>query len=371
MPGGASDCSDCGKEKLLRERLLAEFVGVFFLAFTIGVAVAGGSPLAPFAIGLILGIQIFQFGSVSGGQFNPAVTLAVFLAGRRKLSPAITAAYIGTQMLAAFIGALLAYAITERTFCFHYDFFATSDPSGSTRFGFWGTSAIIEIIFTTVLASSVLHAGTSFDAPNHYFGFVIGGTVLAGALASGGFDQGSFNPAVTFGFNIVNFFSDINRQRSGRLFAGVGPVDTRFPDGLSWVLFLLCPFIGSVFAALIFRATRGEEYPGGQWDLSDIFMRPTVSAAKAPLVSATMDKGMMQKDMMGIPNVAMNVAMDVGMDKADGAMMDDGGASGTAKKMDEGRTMMDDGRASGTAKMMDEGRTKTPIKLNTKPEARE
>eukprot|EP00419_Tripos_fusus_P069569 CAMPEP_0172898504 /NCGR_PEP_ID=MMETSP1075-20121228/159815_1 /TAXON_ID=2916 /ORGANISM="Ceratium fusus, Strain PA161109" /LENGTH=49 /DNA_ID= /DNA_START= /DNA_END= /DNA_ORIENTATION= len=47
------------------------------------------------------------------------------------------------------------------------------------------------------LCGTVLTAGTSFDAPNHYFGFAIGGTVLAGATACGGFDQGSFNPAVT------------------------------------------------------------------------------------------------------------------------------------------------------------------------------
>jgi aquaporin Z len=84
-------------QKLLRERLLAECVGTFFLVLTIGVSVAGGGPNAPVAIGLILGIQIYTFGSVSGGMFNPAVTLAVLLSGRGKITPPHAAAYMGAQ----------------------------------------------------------------------------------------------------------------------------------------------------------------------------------------------------------------------------------------------------------------------------------
>lgn len=238
-------------EKLLRERLLAECVGTFFLVLTIGVSVAGGGSNAPVAIGLILGIQIYTFGSVSGGMFNPAVTLAVLLSGRGKITPKHAAAYMGVQFLGAFLGALIAFGVTEKTFCFHYE------SNLLTPTNYWGSCFILEVLFTMALCGTVLAAGTSFDAPNHYFGFAIGGTVLAGATACGGFDQGSFNPAVTFGINLVNYFS----SDSQKLGFEMGDIDTMTPDAGSWFTFLFAPWIGGALAAAVFRGTRGEEYP--------------------------------------------------------------------------------------------------------------
>eukprot|EP00408_Alexandrium_pacificum_P041316 CAMPEP_0171244778 /NCGR_PEP_ID=MMETSP0790-20130122/47045_1 /TAXON_ID=2925 /ORGANISM="Alexandrium catenella, Strain OF101" /LENGTH=88 /DNA_ID=CAMNT_0011711947 /DNA_START=35 /DNA_END=297 /DNA_ORIENTATION=+ len=63
------------RHTLMREKLLAEFVGTFFLVLTVGTAVhSSGKDMAGVAIGLALGIQIYTFGAVSGGFFNPAVT---------------------------------------------------------------------------------------------------------------------------------------------------------------------------------------------------------------------------------------------------------------------------------------------------------
>lgn len=238
------------KTKLLRERLLAECVGTFFLVFTIGVSVAGGGANAAVGIGLILGIQIYTFGSVSGGFFNPAVTLAVLLSGRGKISAPHAAMYMGIQFLGALIGALMAFGVTEKTFCFHYD----SNPL--TPANYWGSCFILEMFFTMALCGTVLAAGTSNDAPNHYFGFAIGGTVLAGATACGGFDQGSFNPAVTFGINMANYFSGDDNK----LGMEAGDINTLTPDGGSWVTFLFAPWLGGVLAAAVFRGVRGEEY---------------------------------------------------------------------------------------------------------------
>jgi len=221
-------------EAILRERLLAEFVGTFFLVLTIGVGVAGGGPLAPVAIGLVLGIQIFTFGAVSGAFFNPAVALAVLLTGRGKISRKDTALYVVVESLAAALGACISYAVTGSTFCFNYDA--------------WGTSFLLEMLFTAVLGGAVLTTGTSNDAPNHYFGFAIGMSVTAGALASGGFDQGSFNPAVTFGINFANYLNSDSASH---------------PSIGSWFLFLLAPLLGGALAAGIFVGTRGNEYGGG------------------------------------------------------------------------------------------------------------
>src|SRR5262245_28401394 len=64
------------------KKYLVEFIGTFFLVFTVGFAIRTNAQFAPFAIGAILMVMIFAGGHVSGGHFNPAVTLAAFLRGR-------------------------------------------------------------------------------------------------------------------------------------------------------------------------------------------------------------------------------------------------------------------------------------------------
>ena len=65
-------------------KYIAELIGTFFLVLTIGCTVIGGNAgvIPPLAIGAALMVMIFAGGHVSGGHFNPAVTLAVFLRGR-------------------------------------------------------------------------------------------------------------------------------------------------------------------------------------------------------------------------------------------------------------------------------------------------
>ncbi|CAE8668942.1 unnamed protein product, partial [Polarella glacialis] len=119
----ARDVDDGAEEEEddhLREKLLAEFVGTFFLVLTVGVAVHSGGILAPLAIGGMLGIQIYTFASVSGGMFNPAVTLAVLLSGRGKIKPLEAGLYIAVQILAGIIAGLIALGITDESFCFDY-----------------------------------------------------------------------------------------------------------------------------------------------------------------------------------------------------------------------------------------------------------
>src|SRR6266576_4994906 len=59
-----------------------EAIGTFFLVFTVGAAVGSGSPFAPLGIGVVLMVMIYAGGHLSGGHYNPAVTLAVLVRGK-------------------------------------------------------------------------------------------------------------------------------------------------------------------------------------------------------------------------------------------------------------------------------------------------
>src|ERR1700749_549985 len=88
-------------------KYLAEFIGTFFLVLTIGCTVIGhgAGPFAPLAIGSVLMVMIFAGGHISGGHFNPAVTLGVWLRG--KCDTRDVAPYMIFQTVGAMVAALV------------------------------------------------------------------------------------------------------------------------------------------------------------------------------------------------------------------------------------------------------------------------
>ena len=67
-------------------KYITEFIGTFFLVFTVGCTGigAGAGVIAPLAIGAALMVMVFAGGHISGGHYNPAVTTGVFLRGKLK-----------------------------------------------------------------------------------------------------------------------------------------------------------------------------------------------------------------------------------------------------------------------------------------------
>ena len=84
-------------------RYLVEFIGTFFLVATVGFTVIepGAGPLAPLAIGSVLMVMVYAGGHVSGGHYNPAVTLAVWMRGR--CDTADVPGYMISQVLGAIV----------------------------------------------------------------------------------------------------------------------------------------------------------------------------------------------------------------------------------------------------------------------------
>ncbi len=167
------------------KKYIVEFIGTFFLVFTVGTAVRSGAPLAPLAIGSALMVMIFAGGHISGGHFNPAVTLAVTLRG--KSSPKDFIPYWAAQFLAGLVAALLVNALFNGK--------AASPALHGTV-----PSLIVEFLFTFALAWVVLNTATAKGTTgNSFYGLAIGFTVLTGAIAVGGISGGAFNPAVGLG----------------------------------------------------------------------------------------------------------------------------------------------------------------------------
>src|SRR5260370_41701045 len=85
---------------------VTEFIGTLVLVFIVGCAIFSGSALAPLAIGAALMVLVYAGGHISGGHYNPAVTLGVFLRGKIPLADA--GPYWAAQFIGAFLAAWLA-----------------------------------------------------------------------------------------------------------------------------------------------------------------------------------------------------------------------------------------------------------------------
>jgi aquaporin Z len=178
-------------------KYLVEFIGTFFLVFTIGMTVVTpGHDLAPLAIGSVLMVMIFAGGHVSGAHYNPAVTLAVMLRGKVGLSDAI--AYWISQVAAAALAASVVLLLKGNP----------DKPDANLNVTH---ALIVEFLFTFALCYVVLNVATAKGtANNSFYGLAIGFTVLAGAIAVGGVSGGAFNPAVAVGITILGKVSAAN-----------------------------------------------------------------------------------------------------------------------------------------------------------------
>lgn len=173
-------------------KYLTEFIGTFFLVFTIGNVVIkpGAGDFAPIAIGSILMVMIYAGGHISGAHYNPAVTTAAFVRGRCPASD--VPGYFAAQFLAAIVAALLVG--------FLKGFPAMDTPVPLNIL----PSLVAEFLGTFALAYVVLNVATSKEtAGNSNYGLAIGFTVVACAYALGGVSGGAFNPAVALGITVM------------------------------------------------------------------------------------------------------------------------------------------------------------------------
>ncbi|KAG9334798.1 hypothetical protein JZ751_006547 [Albula glossodonta] len=146
------------------------------------------------AHGLALAIVIALFGEISGGHFNPAVSLTVFLTGG--LHAVLLVPYIAAQVIGGMIGAGLAKAIsTSETY---------SNASGAAFNAVQSdaqvSAAIVaEMVMTLFLTLAVCLGAINGRTRSPLAPFCIGLTVAANILAGGAVSGACMNPARAFG----------------------------------------------------------------------------------------------------------------------------------------------------------------------------
>ncbi len=206
-------------------KYFVEMVGTFFLVFTVGMtAIEPGAGLfAPIAIGGILAVMIFAGGHISGGHFNPAVTIGVWMRGN--FSAGELPGYLIGQMVGGVLGALTAIYLKGEAL-------EVVPLSPQVM-----PALLAEFLFTFALVWVVLNVATAMGTKgNSFYGLAIGVTVMAGAFAVGGISGGAFNPAVAVGISLIG--------------------------AVSWSafwIFLVANLGGGIVAALAFRYTHPEE----------------------------------------------------------------------------------------------------------------
>jgi MIP family channel proteins len=220
--------------------LVAEAVGTFLFFFIGAGAVVltthsgdGGPGLVGVALahGLVLAVLVSAFGAISGGHFNPAVTVAVRLAGRIEWSHAVM--YVAAQLIGAVGAGFALRAVFPESSWQPTDIGTPALGAGISI----GAGIAIEAVGTLVLVLAVF--GTAIDPRGPKIGgLAIGLALTADILLAGPLTGGAVNPARWFGPAVAS-----------------GNFD-------NWYVWWVGPLIGAIVAAVLYRYVfEGEASP--------------------------------------------------------------------------------------------------------------
>ena len=179
---------------------IAEAIGTFALCFigagsiVLNTKTGGDVGLIGIALahGLILSVMISALGGLSGGHFNPAVTIGFLVTKKQEVGAGIS--YIISQLIGATVAGLLLRII------FAPDVWQKAHL-GTPMLGdgvSFGTGILVEIVLTFFLVTAIWGTAVDDRKPD-VGGFAIGLTVAADILMGGPLTGASMNPARTFG----------------------------------------------------------------------------------------------------------------------------------------------------------------------------
>jgi aquaporin Z len=223
--------------------VVAEVIGTFTLVF-IGTATAvlagsgllgeGGMPIIAiaFAFGFTLMVLVYAIGPISGCHINPAVTIAMVIAGKLEAKHAVP--YIVAQVIGALLASLVLLALLSG-FVSYDKVTHGLGANGSPDILSSGSSLGWEIVLTALFLYVILNA-TSAKATAGAAGLAIGGFLFVAHLIGVPLGDSSLNPARSIG---------------PALFVGGEAMKSL------WI-FIVGPIVGAVIGLLLYKATGGE-----------------------------------------------------------------------------------------------------------------
>ncbi len=217
------------------KKYTAELIGTMVLVLIgCGSAVIAGSFIGYYGIALAFGLSVlamvYAIGSISGCHINPAISIAMFVAG--KLSVKDTVFYVVFQCVGATIGAGILYGIASGLPTFTIakglgqNGYGTASPVGYSLPAVFVAEVVLTFIFLLVIFGS-----TSERAPKGFAGLAIGLTLTMIHLVAIPIDGTSVNPA---------------RSLGPALFVGGTALSQ------VWV-FWVAPIIGGIIAAIVWK----------------------------------------------------------------------------------------------------------------------
>lgn len=220
----------------LSRRLAAETFGTFLLVFgVVGVALwYPDSDVKPLVVGLAVGIAVlagaYAVGHISGGHFNPAVTLGAAAAGRTPWSS--VPLYIVAQLVGGLLAALIHYLIVL-TAPGNDPAAALSGASNHFDHGFAPllTVLVLEIVITAIFVWIILGVTAEGSTTAGFAPLAIGLSLALFHFIAIPLDNASLNPA---------------RSIATAVFGG--------GDALSEVwLFIVAPLVGAAIAGFTYK----------------------------------------------------------------------------------------------------------------------
>ena len=183
--------------RLLLQQAVAEFIGPFALVFlgAGSIIMTGGDNLVAIGLahGLAIGVMIAAAGHISGGSYNPAVTIGLAIAG--KLTPKQTVTYIIAELAGAFFAALALLAIFPASV---RDAVSLGVPQVGDRFE-PGAALFAEVILTFFLMYVIFGAAVDQRSDKSIAALAIGLTISIDIFAMGAVTGAAMNPARHFG----------------------------------------------------------------------------------------------------------------------------------------------------------------------------
>jgi len=228
----------------LMKRAMAEFLGTFWLVLAgcgsavlaakfpeTGIGFAG----VALAFGLTVLTMAYAVGHISGGHFNPAVTIGLCTA--RRIPAADVMPYIIAQILGAIAGAGVLYVIASGKAGFSLaDGFASNGYAAHSPGGYSLAACLVAEIVLTFMFLMVILGVTDGRAPHGFAPLAIGLALTVIHLMSIPVTNTSVNPA---------------RSTGTAMFAGGWAISQLW-------LFWVAPLIGAILAGLIYPVLSGE-----------------------------------------------------------------------------------------------------------------